>query len=82
MGRGSGLSIGLQIRFLEQDWLHYEYSRIIKDGDQPMAANFESDKIQIIPPRRIFKNTSCLKALDTVSVPLMTAIVLPVLIER
>ncbi|HEX3103659.1 MAG TPA: hypothetical protein VHQ22_04380 [Terriglobales bacterium] len=52
-----------------------------RDGDQPMIANFETDKIQIILSKRDFQEYKFLKALDTVSVPLMTAIVLPVLVE-
>ena len=52
-----------------------------EDGDQPMSVNFESEKIQIILSKKDFHEYKVLKALDTVSVPLMTAIVLPVLIE-
>lgn len=53
----------------------------LKDGDQPMMANFETEKIQIILSKKDFQEYKYLKALDTVSSPLMTSIVLPVLIQ-
>jgi hypothetical protein len=53
----------------------------IKDGDQPMIANFETDKIQIILSKKDFQEYKYLKALETVASSLMTAIILPVLVE-
>ena len=39
----------------------------MKEGDHPMLANFENDKIQIILAKKDFQEYKFLKALDTVS---------------
>jgi hypothetical protein len=51
------------------------------DGDIPMRAEFNADKIQIVLSKKEFADYKLLKSMEGISVALTTAIVLPVLIE-
>lgn len=53
----------------------------MQDGDLPMMVNYEDNKIQIILSKKDFLEYKMLKAIEIVSGPLTTAIVLPVLVE-
>ncbi len=52
-----------------------------QDGDMPMRADFNSEKILIVLSKRDFADYKLLKNMEGYSVPLTTAMVLPVLIE-
>ncbi|MGO9274999.1 MAG: hypothetical protein ACLQOO_33005 [Terriglobia bacterium] len=52
-----------------------------QDGDLPMRFDANSDKILVVLSKRDFADYKLLKAMEGVSGPLTTAIVLPVLIE-
>ncbi len=53
----------------------------IEEGDLPMKAEFNGDKIVIILSKKDFADYKQLKAHESLAVPLTTTIVMPVLLE-
>ncbi len=53
----------------------------IEEGDLPMKAEFNGDKIVIILSKKDFADYKLLKAHESLAVPLTTTIVMPVLLE-